>query len=272
MTTVIGEAGVGAYSGACRGNTSGSRRGLHMTPPALPLTDRTLGEIVGDDSRAAVVLERFGLDYCCGGHQTLAEATSDSHLPLAPIVDALAALGAPDPDDANRQWGDLDTLTRHIVERHHKYVREMIPAIDGWLAKLVARHGPRHPELAEIWECFGELARELSSHMAKEEMLLFPAIDDLAAARRAGAAAPASPFGTVLHPVRAMEDEHRAAGECLGQLRTLTSNYTPPPDACTTYRLCYGELQRFQADLVQHVHLENNVLFPRAIELERQLA
>ena len=243
-----------------------------MTTPALPLTDRTLGEIVGDDSRAAVVLERFGLDYCCGGHRTLAEAATDSHLPLAPVVDALSALGAPDPDDPGQRWSDLDALTRHIVERHHKYVREMIPAIDGWLAKLVARHGTRHPELSEVWENFGELARELTSHMAKEETLLFPAIDDLAAARRGGSRAPASPFGTVLHPVRVMEDEHRAAGEWLGRIGKLTANYTPPPDACTTYRLCYGELRRFQADLVQHVHLENNVLFPRALELERQLA
>lgn len=243
-----------------------------MTLPALPLTDRTLGEIVSDDSRAALVLERFGLDYCCGGHQTLAEATADSGLAVAPIVDALAALGAPDPDDPSRQWTDLDTLSRHIVDRHHKYVREMIPAIESWLAKLVARHGARHPELRQVWETFSELARELSSHMAKEETLLFPAIEELAAARRAGASAPASPFGTMLHPVRAMEDEHRTAGEQLARLRALTGNYMPPPDACTTYRLCYGELQRFQADLIQHVHMENNVLFPRALELERQLA
>jgi regulator of cell morphogenesis and NO signaling len=243
-----------------------------MTLPALPLTDRTLGEIVNDDSRAALVLERFGLDYCCGGQQTLAEASADSSLPLAPIVDALAALGAPDPDDADRRWTDLDALARHIIDRHHRYVREMIPAIDTWLAKLVSRHGKRHPELAVIWQTFSELSKELTSHMAKEETLLFPAISDLAAARRGSGRLPASPFGTVLHPVRAMEDEHRAAGELLGRLRTLTANYTPPDDACTTYRLCYGELQRFQADLVQHVHLENNVLFPRALELERQLA
>lgn len=243
-----------------------------MTPPALPLTDRTLGEIVNDDSRAAVVLERFGLDYCCGGHQTLAEASAESHLELASIVDALAALGAPDPENEDRQWADLTALTKHIVQRHHRYVREMLPAIDGWLAKLVSRHGRRHPELDEVWHTFSQLGSELTSHMAKEETLLFPAIDDLAMASHTGARAPASPFGTVLYPVRAMEDEHRAAGELLARLRALTGNYTPPADACTTYRLCYGELQRFQADLVQHVHLENNILFPRALNLEQQLA
>lgn len=243
-----------------------------MTTPALPLTDRTLGEIVTEDSRAALVFERFGLDYCCGGHQTLAEASEQSHLPLAPIVDALSALGAPDPDDQDQRWSDLATLTRHIVDRHHRYVREMMPAIEGWLGKLVARHGTRHPELAEVWQIFCELSQEMTVHMAKEETLLFPAIDDLAAARRAGTRLPASPFGTVLHPVRVMEEDHRAAGDQLARLRALTNNYTPPADACTTFRLCYGELLRFQADLIQHVHLENNVLFPRALELERQLA
>jgi regulator of cell morphogenesis and NO signaling len=212
------------------------------------------------------------LDYCCGGHQTLAEASARLHLPLAPIVDALAALGAPDPADADRRWTELDALTRHIVDRHHKYVREIIPAIDAWLAKLVSRHGQRHPELADVWHTFSELAQELTSHMAKEESLLFPAIADLAAAGRTTGRLPASPFGTVLYPVRAMEDEHRAAGDLIARIRTLSGNYTPPDDACTTYRLCYGELQRFQADLVEHVHLENNVLFPRALELERQLA
>jgi regulator of cell morphogenesis and NO signaling len=243
-----------------------------MTTPSLPLTDRTLGEIVSDDSRAAVVLERFGLDYCCGGHRTLAEASEGSHLPVGPIVDALSALGAPDPDDQDQRWSDLTALTRHIVDRHHRYVREMQPAIEAWLGKLVARHGARHPELAEVWQVFCELAQEMSSHMAKEETLLFPAIDDLVAASRTGTRPPASPFATVLHPVRAMEDEHRSAGERLTRLRALTNNYTPPPDACTTYRLCYGELLRFQADLIQHVHLENNVLFPKALELERRLA
>jgi regulator of cell morphogenesis and NO signaling len=123
-----------------------------------------------------------------------------------------------------------------------------------------------------VWATFAQLAEDMATHMAKEEALLFPAIDDLSRAQRARTLPPTSPFGTVLNPVRVMEDDHRAAGALLQRLRELTHNYAPPEDGCTTYRLCYTELERFERDLHQHVHLENNILFPRALELEQQLA
>lgn len=240
--------------------------------PVLPFAERSLGDIVKQDPRAAVVLERFGLDYCCGGHRTLQEAASERELGVAPIVEALEMLGAGSSETrADAKWEELDKLTRHIVQRHHGYVREVTPAIRTWLAKLVARHGQRHPELAQVNEVFDHLTSELAAHMAKEENILFPFIEDLAVARRTGTRLPTSPFGTVLHPVRVMEADHRAAGEFLARLRSLTDDFTPPADACTTYRLCYAELERFEADLHWHVHLENNVLFPRALELEQQL-
>ena len=147
----------------------------------------------------------------------------------------------------------------------------MTPSIQTWLARLVARHGGRHPELIQVRDTFDRLTYELATHMTKEENILFPAIDELAAARRAGDRLPASPFGTVLNPVRVMEDDHRAAGDFLARIRTLTHDFTLPDDACTTYRLCFRELERFENDLHWHVHLENNVLFPRALELEQQL-
>lgn len=241
--------------------------------PLLPFAERSLGDIVKHDARAATVLERFGLDYCCGGHRTLQEAASARHLGLAPIVVALETLGAPASDPrSDSEWEELDALTRHIVQRHHGYVREVTPAIRTWLAKLVARHGTRHPELADVQTAFEQLADELSTHMTKEENLLFPFIDELEAASRAGTRLPTSPFGTVLHPVRVMEADHRAAGELLERLRTLTHGFALPDDACATYRLAYTELERFEADLHWHVHLENSVLFPRALELEQQLA
>ena len=241
--------------------------------PVLPFAERSLGDIVKHDSRAATVLERFGLDYCCGGHRTLEEAAGARRLDVASIVDALEALGAPaSQPQASLEWDELDKLTRHIVERHHGYVREVTPAIRTWLAKLVARHGNRHPELAQVNETFDQLTTELFSHMAKEENLLFPFIEDLAVAHRVGKRLPTSPFGTVLHPVRVMEADHRAAGDLLANLRALTHDYAPPDDACTTYRLCYRELERFESDLHWHVHLENNVLFPRALDLEQQLS
>lgn len=241
-------------------------------PPLLPLGARPLADLVKHDARAAIVLERFGLDYCCGGQQTLEEATAARDVPVAPVIDALEALGDPAAaDQLEGKWTALDALTRHIVERHHEYVRRVTPTIEAWLDKLATRHGGRHPELLQVRETFSQLSSELMTHMTKEENLLFPFIDELAAARRAGAQLPASAFGTVLHPVRVMEADHRAAGDLLARLRALTSGYAVPDDACTTYRLCYAELERYEADLHRHVHLENNVLFPQALELEREL-
>ena len=245
---------------------------MAKSSPPVPFAERTLGDIVRDDPRAAAVLDRVGLDYCCGGGRTLGEAASARQLDLTPTVAALEALGTPVADPrALEEWDELDALTEHIVWRHHRYVREMTPSIQTWLAKLVARHGTRHPELVQVRDTFDQLTNELAAHMAKEENILFPAIDDLAAARRASQRLPASPFGTVLNPVRVMEDDHRAAGDLLARIRALTDDFALPDDACTTYRLCYAELERFERDLHWHVHLENNVLFPKALELEQQL-
>jgi regulator of cell morphogenesis and NO signaling len=243
-----------------------------MKSTALSLADRSLGDIVKDDSRAAAVLARYGLDFCCGGHQTLADAASRRDVPVPDVVAALGALGEPDEEDRSEQrWPELDGLTRHIVAAHHHYVREITPTIAAWLDKLVIRHGERHPELAGVRDAFGRLAGELAVHMVKEESVLFPYIDELAEAIRSGARLPSSPFGTVLHPVRVMEEDHREAAELLDELRGLTSDFTPPADACPTYRSCFAELERFEGDLKTHVHLENHVLFPRAIELEQRL-
>jgi regulator of cell morphogenesis and NO signaling len=238
---------------------------------SLPFAARSLGDIVKQDARAAGVLEHFGLDYCCGGRQTLEEAAAAHRVDVATVVQALEALDEPASGSGAERWDELDALTRHIVDRHHRYVREITPTVQVWLNKLVARHGAQHPELAQVNATFAELASELAAHMTKEENLLFPVIDDLAAAKRAGAHLPKSPFGTVLNPVRVMEADHQAAGSLLARLRALTQGFTPPDDACTTYRMCYTELERFENDLHRHVHLENNVLFPRALDLEQQL-
>ena len=173
---------------------------------------------------------------------------------------------------APAEWDDLSVLTRHIMDRHHGYVRSASPVLAGWLDRLVQRHGERHPELEAIRQTFGKLADDMSMHMMKEENILFPYINDLAVARARGARTPPSPFGTVLNPVRVMEADHALVGELLARLRTLSAGFVPPPDGCATYRLCFAELEAFERDLHQHMHLENSVLFPRAIELERSLA
>jgi regulator of cell morphogenesis and NO signaling len=246
---------------------------MTITPGSLnELARRPLGELVIDDARIAPVLERFGLDYCCHGHQTLEEAAATHGIPFDDILKALAPLAATPADRLSDDWRELDALTRHIVDRHHRYVRETVPVLHAWLDKLNARHGSRHPELEQVRNTFAALADELLAHMMKEENILFPAIDELAAAHRAGEQLPKSPFGTLLHPVRVMEADHREAGDLLSRLRDLTSGFTCPDDACTTYRSCYEELSRFEADLHRHIHLENNVLFPAALEMEERLS
>jgi regulator of cell morphogenesis and NO signaling len=235
--------------------------------------DRTLGELVLDDARAARVFENFGLDFCCNGRRTLREAADAQNVQLESVVSALVALGAPAAEDvAPAEWDDLSVLTRHIVDRHHGYVRSASPALAGWLERLVQRHGERHPELEAMRQTFDELADEMSMHMMKEENILFPYINDLADARARRTRMPPSPFGTVLNPVRVMEADHALVGELMAKLRALSSEFVAPSDGCATYRLCFTELEAFERDLHRHIHLENNVLFPRAIELERNLA
>jgi regulator of cell morphogenesis and NO signaling len=243
-----------------------------MTPTPSSPAERPLGDFVNDDFRAATVFERFGLDYCCHGHQSLEDAARARGVPVAAVIDALSALGAPTPDSqVPAAWSDLANLTRHIVDHHHRYVRTAIPTLNTQLDKLVSRHGERHAELSQVRLTFRQLGDELLTHLDKEENLLFPHLDEMAAANRDGQPLPPGPFATALHPIRVMEADHTLAGDLVQHLRQLTGNFVPPADACTTYRGCYAELAHFEADLHRHIHLENNVLFPRALELERSL-
>lgn len=234
------------------------------------LRHQALADIVIADTRTARVFDRLGLDYCCHGQDTLEEAATEHGLGVDAVIRALEAIGPPRREDAIPEWPALNQLTAHIVGTHHAYVREAAPAIRGWIDKIVARHGANHPELAEVRTVFASLAEELSAHMLKEENILFPYIDSLARAS-GGQRLPAGPFGTVRNPIRMMEHDHEDAGRALVRLRQLTGGYKLPTDACTTYRACYEELERFENDLHRHVHLENNVLFPRAVALEGEL-
>jgi regulator of cell morphogenesis and NO signaling len=242
-----------------------------MQRQSSPLYSR-LADLVTNDPRTAPVFDRLGLDYCCQGDRTLQEASHDHHVPISEVLAELQALG-PRPDARAGQvpQATVSAIIAQIVQMHHRYVREHVPVLQAWLEKLVARHGARHPELIDVRAAFEAIAHDLMHHMTKEEQIVFPVVEALWAARENGQPRPASPFGTILNPIRALEQEHRAAGDLLSRLRLLTCGYQPPSDACTTYRACYAELARFEANLHQHVHLENNVLFPRAIALEGEL-
>jgi regulator of cell morphogenesis and NO signaling len=228
----------------------------------------TVGEIVAGDYRAAGVFEQFGIDFCCGGRRSLADACRAASVDSRAVEQALAALppGPCDESDDVTQW-PLPRLIEHIERTHHAYVRSALPVISRWLAKLVEVHGARHPELVRIAAAFDGMGRDLQQHMLKEEHVLFPYVRELASA--GGGRASASPFGTVENPIRMMEREHQEAGDELRLIRELTNGFTPPSDACITYRACFEELKAFERDLHRHVHLENNVLFPRAVALER---
>jgi regulator of cell morphogenesis and NO signaling len=230
-----------------------------------PLDTAIVGDIVANDFRTAAIFEGFGIDFCCGGKRSVAEACSHARIAPTVVIEALAALpasaGAPDA----AHW-PVDRLIDHIVETHHVYVRDALPRITHHLAKLASAHAERHPELAIVARTFAAISAELTQHLVKEEHILFPYVRDLAT--HAACGRPASPFGTVENPIRMMEREHRDAADGLETIRELTHDYTTPADGCRTYSVTMQELADFERDLHRHVHLENNVLFPRAVELE----
>jgi regulator of cell morphogenesis and NO signaling len=226
----------------------------------------TVGEIVATDSRAAAVFEQFGIDFCCGGRRTVAEACRTAATDPGTVERALQALPpVAGPHDDVARW-PLDSLMDYIVGTHHTYVRTALPAIARYLTKLVEVHGVRHPELGDVETSFERLSGDLLQHMMKEEQVLFPYIRQLTSITNRRPLP--CPFGTIEDPIGLMEQEHQAAGDELRRIRELTNGYVPPVDACATYTVCLAELERFERDLHRLVHLENNVLFPRAVELE----
>jgi regulator of cell morphogenesis and NO signaling len=228
----------------------------------------TVGDIVARDFRRAAVFGTFSIDFCCGGRRSLADACRTAAVDPAVVLRALDALPPPATyDDDVTRW-PVDRLIDHILSAHHAYVRSAMPTIARYLAKLRDVHGARHPELARIATIFGQVSGDLDQHMFKEEQILFPYVRELVG-QRGGVGV--SPFGTVENPIRMMECEHREAADALRLIRELTNGYTPPADGCTTYRVCMAELGHFERDLHRHVHLENNVLFPRAVELEQRI-
>ena len=226
-------------------------------------------DIALSNPAARQILEDAGLDYCCGGGKSLHEACLHADLPAEEILKRLRENSKHvSPDEANWASAPLVDLTRHIRERHHRYVREAIARVQPLLDKVDAKHGKSHSEIADIRRLFSEVGREMIMHMQKEEQILFPYIDALEKATSAHGYVEPPFFQTVRNPIHAMMKEHDAAGELVKQIRKASSEYTAPADACTSYKALYQDLREFEADLHQHVHLENNILFPRAVEME----
>jgi regulator of cell morphogenesis and NO signaling len=226
--------------------------------------ETTIGEIVADDFRSAAVFNEFGIDFCCGGRRTIGEVCQSGRLDAEVVLSAIERACC-QPESAPRfsEW-EPEALMGFIVGNHHAYVRRILPSITAHIQKLAAVHGDHHPELDEVAHLVQVVAAEMTSHMAKEERILFPYIGLLAEARRQGRPVPAAPFGSVDNPIRMMEAEHEAAGAAVARIRALTGGYRTPEDACATYRVTLQELDAFERDLHAHVHLENNLLFPKA--------
>lgn len=234
------------------------------------MNHQTIGEIVAQDYRAASIFKRHGIDFCCGGKRSVADACTEKGLDLAILEQELSELNQqPSPLQMSYQGWSADFLTDYIVNRHHVYVRKTIPEITAYAEKVAKVHGKRHPKTIEIFYHWKALAAELESHLLKEENILFPYINKIAQTNDNQTIMP--PFGTVQNPVHMMEIEHDDAGELMHTIRVLSSNFAPPEDACTTYRVLFSMLEEFENDLHEHIHLENNVLFPKAIELESKL-
>ena len=223
-----------------------------------------IGEVVSADFRAAAVFSRYGIAFCCGGKRTIAAACRDGGVSAEDVVKALQQACASKADVPRFAEWEPDRLASYIVAHHHAYVRRALPAITTHTSKVASVHGGRHPELEEVARIWKAVAEEMSMHMAKEERMLFPYIAQLASAARLGEAPPPAPFGPLENPIRMMEAEHDSAGDAMARIRRLTNGYAPPADACTTYRICFQELEEFEQDLHVHVHLENNLLFPKA--------
>ncbi|MGA2882584.1 MAG: iron-sulfur cluster repair di-iron protein [Bryobacteraceae bacterium] len=235
--------------------------------------DQTVREIAINHPATIRVFENLGIDYCCGGRRPLEEACEKASVPIAKAMQLLGELVAKDVSAGAREWNEasLFDLTAHIIKRHHGYVRDETPRVKMLLQKVVSRHGESHPELSSIQETFAVLSEELAAHMIKEERVLFPFLQQMEAARRTGGPFPAGCFPSVEFPIARMLAEHDDAGALTAKIRELSSNYQPPDGACPTYRGLYFALEEFERDLHHHVHLENNILFPRAVALERSL-
>ena len=229
----------------------------------------TVRELAVEVPGAIRVFEKLGIDYCCGGAKPLGEVCQTAGVTVAAVARSIEELSSQAPAETKDPRAEsLASLASYIVNKHHRFTRDELDALEPLLEKVRSVYGEKRPELLQIQELFGKLKNELLPHMLKEENILFPYIIQMEDAVTAGLAAPVPMFGTVRNPVRMMMFEHDAAGEVLRGIQQLSDQFTVPADACLSYKTLYRRLEELTTDLHQHIHLENNILFPRAIEME----
>lgn len=231
---------------------------------------KSVGELALEVPNAISILEKWQIDYCCKGGRSIAEACSDAGVP---VTDLMKEIGDERKTDETRQWQNetLTALQTYIVDTHHAFTRDILETVRQLAGKVAMRHGPRHPEVMAVQKIVHDMYGDLIPHMLKEEQVLFPYVAQMEAARGRGEEPPTPFFGTVRNPVRMMMAEHDAIGGMLAELRHTTNDYKLPEDACLSFRALYERLSDIEQDLHQHIHLENNLLFPRAASMEESV-
>jgi regulator of cell morphogenesis and NO signaling len=234
------------------------------------IENKTVAEVVAENIKTAHIFKKYGIDFCCGGGISIDKACEKKNIDYTQLKEELLKVDdAPRAYDYNK-W-ELDFLIDHILHVHHNYVEESIPLIIQYVNRVAEVHGHHYTEVIEIKALFTEVANELASHMKKEELILFPYIKKLIRIKKEGGYYAQPFFGTVNNPIQMMEAEHETAGDIFKKIARLTNNYSPPKEACNTFRALYSKLDEFEQDLHRHIHLENNILHPKAIQLEQEI-
>ena len=235
------------------------------------ISEQTLASIVTQNHQAVPVFEKHNLDFCCKGKRTLSEACVEKGLPVEVLLKELEAV-TENEKQSQMPFTEMDAeqLIGYIIIHHHFYVKQFMPLIYSHLEKVAAKHGSRYPYMQKVFELFGMIKDEMTMHMQKEEMILFPRIKEIENLFNNNQQTNISD-GYITGPVTVMETEHEHAGKILDEIRHLTNNYTAPEDACTTFKVSLAELKEFEEDLHKHVHLENNLLFPKAEKMNLEI-
>lgn len=234
--------------------------------------EQTVGEIVADDYRAAGVFKKYGLDFCCGGGRSLVDACERKGLDAKTLLKEIEEIIQENDNQQNYNNWSPSFLIDYIINNHHHFVRTKLPEIKAYAQKVAKVHGKTYPVLNEMLGTFLVLKDEMLSHLDAEERILFPYVKKLCKAKEKGTK-PTKELqsGTAAHAIEMMEGEHEEAGALMASLEEMSNGFNPPEDACTTFRVYFKNLKGFQEDLHKHVHLENNILFPKALEMERTM-
>lgn len=235
------------------------------------IQSKTVADFVTENIKTAHIFKKYGIDFCCGGGISIEKACSKAGADINQLVIDLESVENTTTRATDYNSWKLDFLADHVVNVHHAYIEDNIPMMKQYADRVAQVHGDHYQELLEIRELVHEVCGELAAHCKKEEIILFPFIKKMVQAEADGTELTNPHFGSVDNPIKMMEDEHEEAGEIFRRISELSDNYTPPAGACNTYRAFYAKLQEFEEDLHEHIHKENNILFPKSLQLEKEL-